>query len=92
MVTAKKSQNKARHIVEDLDSGMLQAETAGLGGQESASTIAPRYKRHRPEQTLLYQIVEQHCSSFTKRIFDRLSMIWRSPGIRQNRDLGICKQ
>ena len=32
---------------------MLQAGTARLADQVSASGIAPKYKRHRPEQTLL---------------------------------------
>jgi len=38
--------------------------TALLGGHE----VAPRYERHRPEQTLLYQIVEQHYPRFLAQL------------------------
>lgn len=34
--------------------------TAGNAGREAT----PGYERHRPEQTLLYQIIEQHYPSF----------------------------
>jgi len=30
--------------------------------------VAGRYQRHRPEQTLLYRIVEQHYSAFTAHL------------------------
>jgi len=42
---------------------MLQ-EAAWLSGHEGA----PRYERHRPEQTLLYQIVEQHYPRFLAQL------------------------
>jgi ribosomal protein S27E len=32
---------------------------------------AGRYQRHRPEQTLLYQIVEQHYPAFTAHLAER---------------------
>jgi hypothetical protein len=32
---------------------------------------ASRYQRHRPEQTLLYQIVEQHYPAFTAHLAER---------------------
>jgi hypothetical protein len=32
---------------------------------------AGRYQRHRPEQTLLYQIVEQPCPGFTAHLAER---------------------
>ena len=47
---------------------MLQAGTARLADQVSASAIAPKYKRHRPEQTLLYQIVDKHCPDFLAQL------------------------
>ena len=37
---------------------MLQAGTARLADQVSASGIAPKYKRHRPEQTLLFHFLK----------------------------------
>ncbi len=37
---------------------MLQAGTARLADQASANTTVAKYKRHRPEQTLLYQMKE----------------------------------
>ena len=43
---------------------MSPAGTAGLGGQTSARALAPRHERHRPETTLLYQIVEKHYPGF----------------------------
>jgi hypothetical protein len=42
---------------------MLQG-TAWLSGHEAA----PLCERHRPEQTLLYQIVEQHCPRFLAQL------------------------
>jgi hypothetical protein len=47
---------------------MLQAGTASFADQVSASTTAPKYKRHGPEQTLLYQIVDQHYPSFLAQL------------------------
>jgi len=41
---------------------MLQTGIAGLGDQ-LPGTSAPRYECHRPEQTLLYQIVDKHYGS-----------------------------
>lgn len=38
---------------------MLQTGFAGWGDQLPGNS-APRYERHRPEQTLLYQIVDKH--------------------------------
>jgi hypothetical protein len=39
---------------------MLQTGIAPLGDQLPARAHTPRYERHRPEQTLLYQIVDKH--------------------------------
>ena len=39
---------------------MLQTGSASLGDQLPVRALAPRYERHRPEQTLLYQIVDKH--------------------------------
>ena len=30
-----------------------------------------RYARHRPEETLLYRIVEQHCGAFYEHLSER---------------------
>jgi len=43
---------------------MLPAGTAGLGGQTSARAVAPRHEGHRPETTVLYQIVDKHYHEF----------------------------
>jgi hypothetical protein len=43
---------------------MLQTETNCLGGPEPA----PRYGRHQPEQTLLYQMVEKHYPEFLAQL------------------------
>ena len=45
------------------DSSMLQTGIASLGDQLPARATAPRYECHRPEQTLLYQIVDKHYGS-----------------------------
>ena len=47
---------------------MLPAGTAGLGGQQPVRAIAPRYQRHRPETTLLYQIVDEHYPDFLAQL------------------------
>ena len=47
---------------------MLPAGTAGLGGQLSARAFSPRHERHRPEQTLLYQIVDKHFPEFLAQL------------------------
>ena len=47
---------------------MLQAGTAGLGGRVSTRAFAPGHERHRPEQTLLYQIVDQHYPVFLAQL------------------------
>lgn len=39
----------------------------GLAGKD-AGTGAARYERHRPEQTLLYQLVETHYPAFAERM------------------------
>ena len=43
---------------------MLQTGIADLGDQLPVHTSARRYERHRPEQTLLYQIVDKHYPEF----------------------------
>ena len=47
---------------------MLPAGTAGLGGRVSARAFALRHERHRPETTLLYQIVDQHYPEFLAQL------------------------
>ena len=47
---------------------MLQAGTAGLGSRVSTRAFASRHERHRPEQTLLYQIVDQHYPVFLAQL------------------------
>jgi len=47
---------------------MLQTGTACLADRVSASVIEPKYKRHRPEQTLLYQIIDQHYPDFLAQL------------------------
>ena len=47
---------------------MLPAGTAGLGGRKSARAFAPRHERHRPEQTLLYQIVDKYYPEFLAQL------------------------
>ena len=47
---------------------MLQAGPAGLGGQISVRAYAPNYERHRPEQTLLYQIIDKHYPDFLAQL------------------------
>ncbi len=46
---------------------MLQAGIAGLGDQLPGHSV-PRYERHRPEQTLLYQIVDKHYPDFLEQL------------------------
>ncbi len=46
---------------------MLQTGIASLGDQ-FARTPAPRYERHRPETTLLYQIVYKHYPDFLAQL------------------------
>ena len=46
---------------------MLQIGIAGLGDQLFGHS-ASRYKRHRPEQTLLYQIVDKHDPDFLAQL------------------------
>ena len=46
---------------------MLQTGIAGLGDQ-LPGTSASRYERHRPEQTLLYQIVDKHYPDFLAQL------------------------
>jgi ribosomal protein S27E len=46
---------------------MLPAGTARLSDQ-LLGTSAPRYERHRPEQTLLYQIVDKHYPEFLAQL------------------------
>ncbi len=43
---------------------MLQTGISSLDYQLTARVPAPRYERHRPEQTLLYQIVDKHYPEF----------------------------
>jgi hypothetical protein len=50
---------------------MLQAGTARLADQVSASGIAPKYKRHQPEQTLLFHFLKTARGPFS--IFTELS-------------------
>ena len=47
---------------------MSHSATARRAGRERG---AYRYQRHRPEQTLLYQIVEQHYPAFTAHLAER---------------------
>ena len=47
---------------------MLQAETASLDGLVPDGAIAPKYESHRPEQTLLYQIVDRHYPDFLAQL------------------------
>jgi ribosomal protein S27E len=37
----------------------------------SASAVAPRYTRHRPEDTVLYELVEQHLPAFQRSLAER---------------------
>ncbi|NQV68696.1 MAG: transposase zinc-binding domain-containing protein, partial [Pseudohongiella sp.] len=46
---------------------MLQTGNAGLGDQLLDHSV-PRYQRHRPEQTLLYQIVDKHYPEFLAQL------------------------
>ena len=46
---------------------MLHTGIAGLGDQ-LPGTSAPRYERHRSEQTLLYQIVDKHYPDFLAQL------------------------
>jgi ribosomal protein S27E len=46
---------------------MLQTGVARLGDQ-LLGVSAPRYERHRPEQTLLYQIVDKHYPDFLAQL------------------------
>jgi hypothetical protein len=46
---------------------MLQTGVAGLGDQ-LLGVSAPGYERHRPEQTLLYQIVDKHYPDFLAQL------------------------
>ena len=46
---------------------MLQTGIAGLGDQLPGIS-ASRYERHRPEQTLLYQIVDKHYPNFLAQL------------------------
>jgi len=46
---------------------LLQTGIAGLGDQ-LPGTLASRYERHRPEQTLLYQIVDKHYPDFLAQL------------------------
>ena len=47
---------------------MLPTGIAGFGDQLPACAPAPRYERHRPEQTLLYQIVDKHYPDFLAQL------------------------
>ena len=47
---------------------MLQTGSASLGDQLPVRALAPRYERHRPEQTLLYQIVDKHYPDFLAQL------------------------
>ena len=47
---------------------MFQTQIASLGDQLPARTPAPRYERHRPETTLLYQIVYKHYPDFLAQL------------------------
>ena len=47
---------------------MLPAGTTRLGDQTSARALAPRHVRHRPETTLLYQIVEKYYHEFLAQL------------------------
>jgi len=47
---------------------MLQAGSARLADQIPASAIAAKYKRHQPERTLLYQIIDQHYPDFLAQL------------------------
>ena len=42
-------------------------------GERAGSADAPRYARHRPEQTLLYRIVAQHYPAFVELLGWRTS-------------------
>lgn len=43
-----------------------------------ASVDAPVYERHRPEKTLLYQLVEQHYPAFEPLCsFLQIPFLWR---------------
>lgn len=46
---------------------MLQTGNVGLGDQLLDHPV-PRYQRHRPEQTLLYQIVDKHYPEFLAQL------------------------
>jgi len=46
---------------------MLQTGIAGLGDQ-LPGVSAHRYERHRPEQTLLYQIGDKHYPEFLAQL------------------------
>jgi len=46
---------------------MLQTGIAGLVDQ-LPGTPAPKYERHRPEQTLFYQIVDKHYPEFLAQL------------------------
>ena len=46
---------------------MLQTGIAELGDQLPGHSV-PRYERHRPEQTLLYQIVDKHYPDFLEQL------------------------
>ena len=47
---------------------MLQTGIASLGDQLPARAPAQKYERHRPEQTLLYQIVDKHYPDFLAQL------------------------
>ena len=47
---------------------MLPTGIAGFGDPLPACAPAPRYERHRPEQTLLYQIVDKHYPDFLAQL------------------------
>jgi hypothetical protein len=46
---------------------MLHTGIAGLGDQLLDHSVS-RYQRHRPEQTLLYQIVDKHYPAFLAQL------------------------
>jgi len=38
---------------------------SSLALRKDRATSLPQYERHKPEQTLLYQIIEQHYPAFS---------------------------
>ncbi len=68
------------------------------GREASESVAAPRYERHHPERTLLYQLVEEHypvlkahlaaqgstLPGYVERELDRAMSMWKGNGVNSS--------